>query len=602
MNIKRALACAALLSAGLTGLGATDDITTASSDLTTEGAGGGIVQDANVTSWDRSSDADSDDIGWWKDTDGDGIPDAREKELGTDPEKADTDGDGMPDGDEVLTGNDPLKPQLGPHERPKRDDAVDSDGDGLPDWKEKLSGTDPENEDTDGDRVLDGDERKAGSSPHAKDSDRDGLSDAEEIRRGTDPFNPDTDGDGVRDWREIYDGTDPNNPDTDGDGRTDGQEEKDGTDPKKADTDGDGRTDGEEALDGTDPLKADTDGDGLSDGEEHKRGTNPKSPDSDGDFRKDSDEVKDGTNPVDPHDRVTALKSDGEDGISYPDLDERVGQDPPAEPTEKDAYWVFKVTPVPPDGNWSHKHSYTSPGGDPNDRDDDEGSGSSSGRYGPWLVAIDGQVNSKSPLGNTYPVGEGVRGVFNEPGEDAIKCLSVWRLTATKHGERGMGRVTSGAESYVSIRAEQTGTSSAMVALIRTAECGEVSLKLEHATGALASNSSQQVKLPVGSKDVDLAWGDDVSSDPLNRHKAATRTSSDVNKAEWILTANAAGKLWAMGYSAFVPYSKATCQARTLQALLTVTLEIHEQGKVFYRRNHAVESTQAFTIVRKNVK
>ncbi len=42
------------------------------------------------------------------DTDGDGISDARERELGTDPLVADSDGDGIPDGLEIEQGTDPL--------------------------------------------------------------------------------------------------------------------------------------------------------------------------------------------------------------------------------------------------------------------------------------------------------------------------------------------------------------------------------------------------------------------------------------------------------------------------------------------------------------
>jgi hypothetical protein len=49
------------------------------------------------------------------DTDGDGLNDAREAELGTDPNKPDTDGDGTSDGDEVfLYGTDPLDPNSKP--------------------------------------------------------------------------------------------------------------------------------------------------------------------------------------------------------------------------------------------------------------------------------------------------------------------------------------------------------------------------------------------------------------------------------------------------------------------------------------------------------
>jgi len=44
------------------------------------------------------------------DTDGDGLMDAEESELGTDMESADTDGDGYRDGDEVREGSDPTDP------------------------------------------------------------------------------------------------------------------------------------------------------------------------------------------------------------------------------------------------------------------------------------------------------------------------------------------------------------------------------------------------------------------------------------------------------------------------------------------------------------
>lgn len=64
------------------------------------------------------------------DTDGDGLIDAREKELGTDPNAADTDGDGLVDGKEVdVTGTDPK--------------AADTDGDGVSDGAEFDAGTNP---------------------------------------------------------------------------------------------------------------------------------------------------------------------------------------------------------------------------------------------------------------------------------------------------------------------------------------------------------------------------------------------------------------------------------------------------------------------------
>ena len=63
------------------------------------------------------------------DTDGDGLTDDREAELGTNATLADTDGDGLDDGEEVDLGTDPLYP--------------DSDLDARTDGAEQESGTDP---------------------------------------------------------------------------------------------------------------------------------------------------------------------------------------------------------------------------------------------------------------------------------------------------------------------------------------------------------------------------------------------------------------------------------------------------------------------------
>jgi hypothetical protein len=63
------------------------------------------------------------------DTDGDGLSDSREAELGTDPTVADTDGDGLADGIETEFGTDPLDP--------------DTDRDALLDGVEFEIGTDP---------------------------------------------------------------------------------------------------------------------------------------------------------------------------------------------------------------------------------------------------------------------------------------------------------------------------------------------------------------------------------------------------------------------------------------------------------------------------
>ena len=228
------------------------------------------------------------------DPDRDGLTDADEALIGTDPTHPDTDRDGIPDGTEV-----------GPDARytPGRDTDpldADTDDDGLPDGAE----------DTDADGRPDPGE----TNPLAPDTDRDGIPDGTErgvTRPGpgtdparfvpdadptttTDPTRADTDRGGVPDGIEDPNSngrrdpgeTDPNNPvddDTDGDGLTDADEATRGTDPTDPDTDGDGTPDGAEVTAGQDPLDRDTDDDGLSDGDEARIGTNPRDPDTDGD-------------------------------------------------------------------------------------------------------------------------------------------------------------------------------------------------------------------------------------------------------------------------------------------------------------------------------
>lgn len=134
---------------------------------------------------------------------------------------------------------------------------VDSDEDGVSDAVEMIIGTDPENPDSDGDGLTDGEELYTHmTNPLIADTDDDGLTDGEEVNTyGTDPNNQDTDGDLFYDGGEIIRGTDPLNPDTDGDGLLDGDEEYVyGTDPLNPDTDGDGVSDGDEVNNGTDPL------------------------------------------------------------------------------------------------------------------------------------------------------------------------------------------------------------------------------------------------------------------------------------------------------------------------------------------------------------
>lgn len=137
------------------------------------------------------------------DSDDDGISDADEGRVGTDPESDDSDGDGAEDGLEWGGGDDP----------------VDTDGDGLPDVLDT---------DSDGDTILDEDEFEDPTDP--VDTDGDLMPDYQDTDDDNDglptrlEWEGDADDDGIPDWRD---------PDSDNDGALDGAE---GTD----DRDGDG--------------------------------------------------------------------------------------------------------------------------------------------------------------------------------------------------------------------------------------------------------------------------------------------------------------------------------------------------------------------------
>lgn len=163
---------------------------------------------------------------------------------------------------------------------------ADSDGDGLTNRQEKELGTDKKNPDSDGDGLRDGEEfMRYKTNPLKADTDGDGLKDGEEITtHRTDPNKADTDGDGLSDGDEVLKHrTDPLKPDTDADGLTDGEEvTRYRTDPLKADSDSDGLNDGEEVSTyRTDPLKPDTDGGTINDGQEVANKTNPLDPGDD---------------------------------------------------------------------------------------------------------------------------------------------------------------------------------------------------------------------------------------------------------------------------------------------------------------------------------
>ena len=135
------------------------------------------------------------------DSDGDGIPDYYEEQLGTDPYSEYSDDDQLDDALEILLGFDPL--------------SSDTDGDGISD----------DQEDNDGDGMTILQELELGTYLWTDDSDIDGLKDGDEvIIYGTDPLSPDTDGDGIADGDELKLGIDPMSTDSDDDGIPDNQE------------------------------------------------------------------------------------------------------------------------------------------------------------------------------------------------------------------------------------------------------------------------------------------------------------------------------------------------------------------------------------------
>lgn len=157
--------------------------------------------DDNATDWAMPAGTSVDD----PDSDHDGLTDAYEKLLGTDPHATDSDGDGLSDGYEATVS----------HTDPA---AADTDHDGTPDGVEVAGHTDAGHKtlptlatagkDSDHDGVPDKIETMNHTDPHATDTDGDGLSDALELSLGTRGDRIDTDGDGISDYLEYRFGHD----------------------------------------------------------------------------------------------------------------------------------------------------------------------------------------------------------------------------------------------------------------------------------------------------------------------------------------------------------------------------------------------------------
>ena len=129
---------------------------------------------------------------------------------------------------------------------------VDNDGDGLTDAEEAEIGSDPNLPDPDNDGLTDFEEHELGTDPNDSDTDDDDLYDGDEVNLGIDPTNYDTDEDGLSDGDEVnHYYTDPDDADTDGDGLSDGDEADSCTSPVSYDSDGDGVDDQTEHDEGT---------------------------------------------------------------------------------------------------------------------------------------------------------------------------------------------------------------------------------------------------------------------------------------------------------------------------------------------------------------
>lgn len=84
----------------------------------------------------------------------------------------------------------------------------DDDGDGLTNAQEHRMGTNPTNPDTDEDGLRDKDELAYVTDPANPDTDGDKLKDGEEVLKYlTNPLKADTDGDGYEDGEEVYRGS-----------------------------------------------------------------------------------------------------------------------------------------------------------------------------------------------------------------------------------------------------------------------------------------------------------------------------------------------------------------------------------------------------------
>jgi len=235
-------------------------------DLTEDKDRDGVVDPGETDPRDDDSDNDGLPDGT-EDKDRDGVVDAGE----TDPRNPDTDGGGVSDGAEDTNKNGSVDPGETNPLNGSDDRAADkdSDGDGVPDVREREIGLDPNDSDFDDDGVMDGQDgltdTDGDGTIDAKDadSDNDGIKDGTElgVTRANAPEGTNQSSPNFVPDEDPSTTTNPQQADTDNDGLEDGDEDK--------------NRDGRFGSGETNPNDPDTDDGGLSDGDEVKSNSNP---------------------------------------------------------------------------------------------------------------------------------------------------------------------------------------------------------------------------------------------------------------------------------------------------------------------------------------
>lgn len=104
----------------------------------------------------------------------------------------------------VISLNDNSQPLSGVIQIPEDETIVDSDNDGLTNAQEKELGTNPYSADTDGDGLPDKFEiEQTKTDPLKKDTDGDGINDGDELDLGLDPLKVDSKNDGIKDSERL---------------------------------------------------------------------------------------------------------------------------------------------------------------------------------------------------------------------------------------------------------------------------------------------------------------------------------------------------------------------------------------------------------------